>query len=189
MAWLQARKFAAKDGTVVTIASPGIGDAAELTELVRYIMAKSEHLHTQADEFTITQEQQEKRIQTLLDHPDYLIIVANVDGKIVGTLDFLCGKQRKIAHHGSFGMSIHPEFQGMGIGRAMLESLLEWATANPRLETVRLQVHSKNERALALYRSVGFREEGRELDGVKVGDEEYDHVILMSKTLSAPKVI
>ena len=183
MAWLQSRKFATKDGTVITIASPGIGDAAELTGVVRLIMAKSEHLHTQADEFTISLEQQEKRIQRLLDHPDYLIIVVKAAGKIVGTLDFMCGNRRKSAHHGSFGMSLHPEFQGLGIGRAMLESLLEWATANPRLEAVRLQVHAKNEKALALYRSVGFQEEGREHDAVKTGDRVYDHVVLMSKTV------
>jgi len=84
---------------------------------------------------------------------------------------------------GSFGMSVHPKFQGLGIGKMMLEILLEWAQKNPRIETVRLRVHAKNDIAMALYRQCGFSEEGREIKAVKLRDGSYDDVILMARNV------
>ncbi len=81
---------------------------------------------------------------------------------------------------GDFGMSLLPEFRGIGIGKAMLMALLNWARANEKIEKVNLRVHSKNVSALQLYEKLGFREEGREVRGVKLAVGKYDDVICMS---------
>lgn len=65
----------------------------------------------------------------------------------------------------------------------MLQELIAWATSNPRIETLRLRVHAKNARALALYRSMGFVEEGCELNGIKLQDGTYDDVITMAQSV------
>jgi RimJ/RimL family protein N-acetyltransferase len=54
-----------------------------------------------------------------------------------------------------------------------MNALLRWARSNPRVEKVELQVRSSNEPAIALYRSLGFVEEGRKTRRLKIGRNEY----------------
>lgn len=85
-------------------------------------------------------------------------------------------------------MGIHPKAQGLGLGRALVETLLAWADAPPRdgepaIERVELYVRADNPRAIALYRSVGFEEEGRRRGFVRTPDgERVDDLVLTRRT-------
>jgi putative acetyltransferase len=70
-------------------------------------------------------------------------------------------------------IAVHEGHQRQGVGRALMNSLLRWARSNPRVEKVELQVRSSNEPAIALYRSLGFVEEGRKTRRLKIGPNEY----------------
>ena len=59
------------------------------------------------------------------------------------------------------GIGILPQWQGRGVGRKLLARLLDWADNWGNVLRVELHVHADNERAIALYRSMGFVEEGR----------------------------
>ena len=179
-------KKVAKNGIEVTLLSPPVAAGGEILEVVKGIMRKSEHLLTEQDELTFTAQDEEEMIRAYTEHPDKVIIVPKVAGKIIGMMDFRCGLRRRISHQGEFGMSIEPAFQGLGIGRMMLDELVKWATGNPRIETLRLSVHAKNVRAIALYRSAGFSEEGRQLNGVRLGKASYDDVIAMARSVKSP---
>lgn len=80
-------------------------------------------------------------------------------------------------------MSVHPDFRGDGIGFLMLEALIAWAQENPRIEILRLRVHSKNQNAIRLYEKFGFKEDGREVQGVKLAEGMYDDVICMARSV------
>ena len=58
-------------------------------------------------------------------------------------------------------MSISKNYRGIGIGKALLKALLDWAKENPLIEKVSLGVLSTNQRAISLYKQMGFLEEGR----------------------------
>ncbi|MEO5670496.1 MAG: GNAT family N-acetyltransferase [Ramlibacter sp.] len=64
-------------------------------------------------------------------------------------------------HVRSLGIGIVAEWQGRGVGRALTERLLNWADNWAPVLRVELTVHADNDRAIALYRSMGFVEEGR----------------------------
>jgi ribosomal protein S18 acetylase RimI-like enzyme len=70
-------------------------------------------------------------------------------------------------------IAVHEGHQRHGVGKALMNALLAWARANPCVEKVELQVRSSNEPALALYRSLGFVEEGRKTRRLKIGPDEY----------------
>ena len=72
-----------------------------------------------------------------------------------------------------------PEDQGHGLGRACVRLLAQMAFRDLGAHRFWLDVKSKNERALALYRSEAFVEEGRLRDSVRSG-EGYDSLIVMS---------
>lgn len=59
------------------------------------------------------------------------------------------------------GIGLAPEWQGRGLGRRLMERLLHWADHWGGVLRIELFVHADNPRAVALYRSLGFVEEGR----------------------------
>ena len=59
-----------------------------------------------------------------------------------------------------FGVSVRKAFWGLGIGRALTEACIECAKA-AGYKQIELDAVADNKAALALYRSVGFVEYGR----------------------------
>lgn len=67
-------------------------------------------------------------------------------------------------HARMLGIGIAPHWQGRGLGRQLIARLLDWADNWAGVLRVELVVHADNVRAQALYRSMGFVEEGRHRD-------------------------
>jgi len=91
-------------------------------------------------------------------------LVAVAGGEVVGTAGLHVqhpGLRR--AHVRGLGIGIAPSWQGRGVGRKLITRLLDWADRWAGIQRVELWVHVDNERAIALYRSLGFVEEGRHL--------------------------
>jgi putative acetyltransferase len=65
------------------------------------------------------------------------------------------------SHVRGLGIAVAPEWQGRGVGRKLMVRLLDWADNWGAVLRVELWVHVDNEPAIALYRSLGFVEEGR----------------------------
>jgi ribosomal protein S18 acetylase RimI-like enzyme len=70
-------------------------------------------------------------------------------------------------------VAVDPDFQGRGIGRRLMVELIAAARA-ARVEVLTLDLRADNERAVALYESVGFRRYGRLADFVAVGERRWD---------------
>jgi len=61
-----------------------------------------------------------------------------------------------------------------------MQYLISWARDNPAIEKFELQVRSSNERAIRLYESLGFREEGRKVKRLKYGPGVYVDDVYMA---------
>lgn len=153
--------------------------AAEVLGFLQAVAAETTFLLTEPDEFAMSQEDERRWIQTHLEDPGKLALWAEQAGSIIGSLSFENGCRRRNAHQGSFGMAVRAAWRGVGVGTALLECLLEWAKANALIEKVGLAVFSGNLPAIALYQKFGFREEGRQLRQIKLGNHEYQDLILM----------
>ena len=80
-----------------------------------------------------------------------------------------------------FGLWIAPDAQGNGVGKAATVQMLSIGFGRLNLRKIALEVLASNERAVSMYRGVGFSEEGRYLEQVFV-DGKYDDVIRMALT-------
>jgi putative acetyltransferase len=102
-----------------------------------------------------------------------IYLVAERAGAVVGHAFLESLPLAATSHVVRLMIAVHEGHQRQGVGRALMNELLRWARSKPRVEKVELQVRSSNEGAIALYRSLGFVEEGRKTRRLKVGAGEY----------------
>lgn len=90
------------------------------------------------------------------DDPTAVLVVAEVGGVVVGAITAEHGRSGRV----ELGMAIVDGHRGRGIGTALLAWVLDWARARGA-HKVMLELWPHNERALGLYRKLGFEVEGR----------------------------
>jgi len=88
-------------------------------------------------------------------------LVALMDGRQVGNagLSPVHHSPRR-AHAAHFGISVHDDYQGRGVGRALTKAILDLADNWTPFTRIELVVFTDNARAIALYKSFGFEQEG-----------------------------
>lgn len=69
-------------------------------------------------------------------------------------------------------------YQGKGIGTQLMERIIEWAKQSGTVEKIELNVRASNTRAIALYKKMGFFEEGCLKRRVKTGDRYIDDIVM-----------
>ncbi|WP_161568310.1 GNAT family N-acetyltransferase [Anaerobacillus alkaliphilus] len=176
-------EFITRNGNRVILRTGSPRDAGAIVKLSYDVIKENDTLITTVEEFTVTEEQQREFIFFYNEDPSNLIIVAEHNQNIIGLLTFQRGMFQKYAHHGTVGMIVNKNWRGNGIGKALLTTLIHWAEFHPLLEKLCLEVLASNNHAIALYKSVGFIEEGRQRNQVKTFDGSYDDIVLMGKLL------
>jgi RimJ/RimL family protein N-acetyltransferase len=99
------------------------------------------------------------------------------DGRLLGN----CGIMDvdRFDHHGEVGIFIgDPADHGRGFGRDAIVTLLRFAFETLCLNTVRIRAIDGNERAIGLYRSLGFADVGTYREGRYVRGRFHDVVLL-----------
>ena len=114
------------------------------------------------------------------------LVALNVDDAVVGWCDIARHTRAGFEHCGRLGMGLLPEARGKGVGESLLRAVLRAAT-HQGFERVELEVFGSNSKAQALYRRLGFIEEGRKVGARKL-DAVYDDDVLMVRWLVAPPV-
>lgn len=75
---------------------------------------------------------------------------------------------------------VHPGHTDRGIGKLLLDALLDWAERDTRVHKVELRVRSSNQRAIGLYRRFGFVEEGRISKHIHLSDGSFVDDVMMA---------
>ncbi|MCG8377514.1 MAG: GNAT family N-acetyltransferase [Chlorobiales bacterium] len=92
--------------------------------------------------------------------PSCMELVAISEGRVIGHLGILPDGNPRRKHVASFGIAVHPEFQGRGAGSALMEELIRLGDNWLDILRLELSVFSDNGTAVALYRKFGFVIEG-----------------------------
>jgi RimJ/RimL family protein N-acetyltransferase len=166
-------------GLDYTIRIPTENDAQAIIDFAKKMFGSTDQVLTTPAEYLITLEQEQEWIRHGNNHPDTLILIAEMDGMVIGLLDFAPKTRLKNNHTGEFGVSVHADFRKKGIGRALIFHLLNWAQTNSTIEKVILQVFASNTHAIKLYTDLGFVEEGRFPKAIKQPDGDYIELIQM----------
>jgi len=173
------KQYRLKTGEKICLRTGVNKDVINILEHSYTIIAEEEFQITTPDEFYFSEKQGKQWIKEHNDNPDNILIVAESENKIIGMISFRIIPRIKLRHQGAFGLSVDKEWRDKGIGKLLVEILIEWGKDNSLIEKICLEVFSTNQRAIHLYKKLGFIEEGRRVKHVKTKDGEYVDLILM----------
>lgn len=116
---------------------------------------------------------------------DYFTLGAfSEEGELLGTVGFKRETFYKLQHKGLvFRMYVDSKAKGLGLGRKLLQVLIEKATQNSELRQLYLYVVASNHRAIGLYTSEGFEIFATEKGSVRMAENEYVDENMMVKYL------
>ena len=173
-----------QDGNSVLIREAQPSDAADLLSYVEDLAGETAYLTMVPGEFSLTEAQEAAYLAQCHESPNQIYIVAEIDGYLVGSASLSSSSRIRIRHVCTLGISVRQAYWQQGIGRALLKSIIGWARANVMLTKMDLSVRADHRAAIALYRSVGFVDEGRRSRQLKVDGIDFD-TIEMGLLLSA----
>lgn len=135
-------------------------DSKSLIEYLNIIGGESDFLTFGADGYQKTIEQIESFIESTSKKDNTLFIVAEINGKVIGNLNFSAGLSPRITHIGEFGVSVLKNYWGNGIGEELIKYLIEWSKKSGIIRKINLRVRTDNQRGINLYKKLGFLQEG-----------------------------
>jgi RimJ/RimL family protein N-acetyltransferase len=177
------REYTLKNGKSVVIRQPTLDDESAYIDYISLIFQDDQFFLTTHEESQAfrTPEKVRERITKSQDPSQGILLMAWDGNKAISMADLTRGIKKRNGHVGSLGISILPEYRGLGLGTAIIEHLIEWAQKDALLEKLTLSVYTDNLPAIKLYQKLDFQEEGRQKREMKNADGSYKDLILMSK--------
>ena len=173
------QKTILKNGKEALLRNGDTHDGAEVFKVFNQTHEETDFLLSYSDENSYDPEQEAKFLSEKTNSNNEIEIVAVVDGKIAGTAGIeAVGKKYKLQHRAELGISILKEFWGLGLGKALVNACIQCAK-NAGYEQLELNVVAENERALALYKSFGFEEFGRNPKGFRSRTNGFQELVYM----------
>lgn len=102
---------------------------------------------------------------------------------IIGTAGLHVNGNPRLRHSANVGIMVHRDYQGQGVGKALMLAVLDMADNWLMLERVELTVFVDNERAIKLYEQLGFQREGLKRHAA-IRQGVYADELLMARLLS-----
>ena len=183
MSGLFPKEFTLKNGKKITIRQVEPNDAEALLKFSEEIFKDDKFFLTTRGEISeqLTVEKQKERIEKYLNKSGMVLLAAEVDGVIAGTSEVNKGERKRCQHVGKVGISVLEKYRGIGIGTALLKSIIKWAKEDKIIEKLNLDAFANNANAIGLYKKLGFCEYGISPKEMKINEDEYVDSILMYK--------
>ena len=141
--------------------------------------AETDYLLSYPDENSFDAQQEAEFLKEKTESPNEIEIVTVVDGVVAGTAGIeAVGAKYKLKHRAELGIAILKEYWGLGIGKALMEACIECAKEAGYTQ-LELNAVAENERAVTLYKKMGFVEYGRNPRGFNSRVSGYQEVVYM----------
>lgn len=112
--------------------------------------------------------------------------VAELDGKVVGSASISQNLRARMTHSGGFGLLVHADYWGQGVGSALTAAALDLADNWLGLMRVELEVFAENSAAIHIYEKFGFEIEGTRRMAMFGGDGRFHDEHVMARLRNTP---
>ena len=152
---LYIKSFTSKSEKEIVLRYVDIDDVEQMTEFINDLSNEDTFISLSGEQFTL--EEENKYIQETLDkleNGSAIKIIATHNNRIIGTADIL-RLFRRSSHVGRLGITINKEFRKDGVGKEMINTLLDVAK-QLGYNLIQLEVFAINGHALNDTKSSGL---------------------------------
>ncbi|KUO75498.1 MAG: acetyltransferase [Clostridia bacterium BRH_c25] len=167
-----------RSGATMVIRKAAKSDADGIVEYIETISGESDNLTFGPGEFEMSIEKEAEFLDSIATQNNAIYLVAEIGGKIVGSLHFSGGARPRTAHVGEFGVSVLKEHWGNGIGTELIRYLLEWSKETGIIRKINLRVRTDNFNAISVYKKLGFTQEGIITRDLLINGEFHDMLLM-----------
>lgn len=171
-----------KDGRTAIFRGPRPEDAEDALEYMKLTASETPFLLRGPEEVLMSVEDEAQYLARSAESRTEMMILCFVDGRLAGNCQINRKKKQKNTHRGSIGIAIIREFWNLGIGTAMFTELISAAKQWGLLQ-LELEVIEGNQRAMALYRKMGFETVSYVPNAIRMPDGTFAKEYLMIKQL------
>lgn len=158
-------------------------DAETLIAFLNQVGAESDYMTLDEAGILMDEGQMASFIQHQTESENQLYLLALLNDEIAGLVSITADFHERIRHIGQVFIVVKKAFWNQGLGRILLEEALDWAENNSILRRLELTVQVRNERAVHLYKELGFEIEGLQKRGAYLTEGIFLDVYLMGKLI------
>lgn len=167
-----------KDGQMLLIRSVQKEDAPNMLEYLKMVGGETDNLLFGSEGVPMTQEQEEKFLDTMSTNNFHPMFIGLIDGIIVSAINLSGSTRQRIAHLAELGLSVKKAYWNTGIGYRMTSYLFEHIKEVGIIHTIHLKVRTDNIHAIKLYQKMGFSMVGTLHHHTKIQDRFVDCYIM-----------
>lgn len=171
------------NGLEYSIRSAKETDALKLSRIRLQIDGETENMDRESGEAYLDEEAFCRLIEEDTKSRTNLFLVAEAAGELLGFSRCEGSTLKRLSHKVEFGVCVRKDYWGHQIGRKLLESSISWAD-NIGMKKIVLYVLETNEKAIRLYREMGFQTEGVLRMDKLLSDGKFYNTIVMGRVVS-----
>ncbi|MFD2617850.1 GNAT family N-acetyltransferase [Terrilactibacillus laevilacticus] len=153
-------------------------DARKIIEYLETIAAESDYLSFGEGEFHVTVKQEEAFLEDHKKQKNSIYLVAETDGIIIGCSNLTGGLKPRNFHTAEFGISVQKDYWGKHVGKTLMQEIIKLAKDEGVIKKINLLVRSDNTKAIHLYYTFGFVEEGLITKDLFIDGVYYDSIMM-----------
>jgi RimJ/RimL family protein N-acetyltransferase len=148
-------------------------DADALVRLGRSVAAEGELWLT----YNRSSSDEKRSLKSVRRDPNAAVFVAETSAGVVGRLS-VARDSNPVSHHvAELGLMVEAGTRRRGVGTALMEEAVNWARASG-VTKLELHVFPHNEPAIALYRKLGFEDEGNRRRHYRIAGHYVDAILM-----------
>lgn len=168
--------FTAKDNNNYSIKKAIYKDAQKLLDYMKLMTYQSQDFISvdinEVSSFTLSFEQ-----DFLANINGHMFVVCDEHDNFIASADLRYSKRNSVKHVCSFGISVLKDYQGIGVGYNLLKFIIKKAVEDNK-EKIELDVISNNDKAISLYKKLGFEVEGVKVNSIIKNNKKLDLVFM-----------
>lgn len=171
-------QFQLKSGENVLIREATQQDAQRIINFYNVVGGETDFLSFGENEFKRDLQEYKNYLEATRLEQNSIITIATLDEEISCIATINSSQKARTKHVGTLGIVVSERFIGQGLGKKMMELLIEWATSNGITRKISLVTREDNSFAIKLYESLGFEKEGLLLEDTIVDGAAYNSLLM-----------
>lgn len=176
------KKILLKDGQEVYIREAVKEDAKAIIDFYNFVGGETDFLSFGKNEYVKNIQDYECLLDNTRNEKNSIILLAEMKNKIIGIASICSSPKVRYKHTGEFGIVIEQKYWGLGLGKQIMENIINWAKDNGITRKINLVTNENNYRAIDLYKKIGFEVEGILKNNININGV-YGNTIMMGLQL------